>query len=65
MPPIRPQLLAHARRLYEETDMPSGRIAAYLGLEPTTFCRRVRHKWGWIRRRYHLPRTLPQRRGRR
>ncbi|MEX0802033.1 MAG: hypothetical protein WD688_01740 [Candidatus Binatia bacterium] len=62
MRPIQPELLAHARKLYEQTDMPPNQIAAFLGVRVGTFYWRVRHKWGWIRRHYFLPRTLPRRR---
>ncbi len=48
---IAPELIAEAKQLYETTDMPTGAIAAKLGIARSTLNERIR-KWGWTRRRY-------------
>ena len=52
--PIPSELIASARRLYEETRTPVGEICAMLGLPSSTFYRRV-EKWGWAKRLFVMP----------
>jgi transcriptional regulator of acetoin/glycerol metabolism len=52
--PIASDLLACARRLYEETRTPINEICTLLGLPSSTFYRRV-EKWGWAKRLFVMP----------
>jgi len=45
--------IAHARTLYEETDLSPHDIARILGIGTNTFYRRVK-SWGWRRRRLRV-----------
>lgn len=45
--------IAHARTLYEETDLSPHDIAKILGIGTNTFYRRVK-SWGWRRRRLRV-----------
>jgi hypothetical protein len=48
---IAPELMAQARRLYENTLTPAREIALMMGLSRNTFDNRV-CEWGWVRRQY-------------
>lgn len=48
-----PDEIAHARTLYEETDLSPRDVARLLGLGVNTFYRRVK-RWGWRRRRLRV-----------
>lgn len=56
----KPISVAEARRLYEQTNLPVGHIAALMGMGLRAFYRRV-HRYGWRLRRPKLPLTDPPR----
>lgn len=49
---LAPEAVAHARRLYEQTDVPAENIAQMLGIGLRTFYQR-RRAWGWRARVPH------------
>lgn len=57
--PIPPELLAEARRLYEETRVPVDDISAMLGIGSRTFYTRLR-TWRWRKRILRGPLPAPE-----
>jgi hypothetical protein len=55
---ISPEMLAEARRLYEQTRVPVDDIAAMLGIGARSFYTRLR-KWDWKRRMLRIPQASP------